>query len=308
MRITDIAGPCFAVVSLLACGGGEPPPPPPPSVPVVALPAAPATPPAPPTPPAGEHWFTAEAAAHLRLTRPIAPEGYSVAAVVDLDEQHRAQMHSVHSGVVASIAVKPSQRVKKGDVLLTIDRGARVMEPIRSLMDGEIASIQVGQGDAVAGADKDPRGATPLALVVDLDSVMVTATTLPPGVMVGADALFWTESYASRLWAGKLASVSSDRRQLRCPMLNMDHLLRPGMRGRLDLVLHAPLPVEGVQIPRSAILPGSTAVLVKSPPAPDGRVRFVETRVTTTFDGGAPYVLVTGITKDSEILWDASQS
>jgi hypothetical protein len=242
------------------------------------------------------------------LTKPIAPEAYSVAAMVDLDEQHRAQMHSVHSGVVASIAVKPAQRVKKGDVLLTIDRGARVMEPIRSLMDGEIAAIEVGQGDAVAGADKDPRSATLLVVVVDLDGVIVTATTLPPGVLIGTDALFRTESYASRVWSGKLTSISSDRRQLRCPMMNMDHLLRPGMRGMLDLVLHAPLPVEGVQIPRSAILPGSTAVLVKSSPAPDGRVRLIETRVTTTFDGGAPYVVVTGITKDSEILWDASQS
>jgi multidrug efflux pump subunit AcrA (membrane-fusion protein) len=258
-------------------------------------------------PPPGEHRLTAAAAASIGTGHPNPPTALSVAAQVDLDEHHRAPVHAARSGIVGEIYVIAGQRVKKGTMLFSISHGRLPAEPVRALIDGEIDALDVHLGDAVTGAETSGKDATRLAAVVDLDEAIVVAAP-PPGTLLGATSDFVADAYSNRVYEGKVSFVAPDGQKLQVRMQNADHLLRPGMRG--TLMVHLPeqwkLPVEGVEVPRSALVSGASRVLVKRPPAPDGQVPFVETPVTIAFDGGGRAVVVTGLPKDAVIAWNAA--
>jgi multidrug efflux pump subunit AcrA (membrane-fusion protein) len=291
------------LATLAACAG-DPPLPPAPLTVAVPVPAAPSSV---PSPPPGEHWLTASAAAGIGTEHAAAVASLSVAAHVDLDEHHRATVHAARSGVVAAIPVRPGQRVKKGDLLFSISHAALPAEPVRALIEGEIDSIDVHLGDAVTGAEASGKEATKLGAVVDLSQVIVVAVP-PPSSLLGARAEFSPEAYPNRRYDGAVTFIAPDGQKLQVRMENPDHALRPGMHGSLSVQLpeHAPLPFEGVVVPRSALVGGASRVLVKGEPTPDGHVSFVETPVTIAFDGGGPTVVVTGLTKGAEFVWRAA--
>jgi biotin carboxyl carrier protein len=288
-RSTPLAA---ALVAVVACGGRATPS-------AASVPAtidvcpsqAPVAAPIPPAAP-GERWLTAAQASSVRFVEPWAPTGWYLAAAIDVDEQHVARVHSLHSGTVASIAVQPETRVKRDDVLLTIDDGSHAPKPVRSPIAGEVTAISVKMGDGVAGTDRDPRGATLLVVVNDVSDVIATAGSVPPGVLVGSPVELRVDAYPNRVFMTAVGWIELDHSRFGCHISNPDHSLSPGTHGTL-FVAQAGLP--GLLVPRAAIVPGRSSVLLKTSAQPAGRVVVVETPVTIVFDGGAGPVRVSGL-------------
>lgn len=80
--------------------------------------------------------------------RPVKPVASAPRPVVAAPAAGASALKAPLPGTIVSIDVKPGDRVKKGDMLLTLE-AMKMKNAIRSDIDGVIADVHVNQGDLV---------------------------------------------------------------------------------------------------------------------------------------------------------------
>jgi biotin carboxyl carrier protein len=247
--------------------------------------------------PAGEHWVAAADADKVKQT-PALPASEAPVVVIDarvmLDELRTARVHAPRAGTVHEVVASPGQAVKKGAALLVVDTASGPVT-LKAPIAGQVVLVGTAQSSKV-DETRD------LVVVSDLDRVIVAADNMPLGIAGGAHASFAIPSPANRSYELVLAGISPDVPHLRGALQNADHTLQPGDTGTLSIVKRD---APGFVVPRTALLPGGHAVLVRRGNAPDGRARFVETPVTVGFDAGGPVLAVEGLGKTDSVVVDA---
>ncbi len=154
------------------------------------------------------------------------------------------------SGKLYDIKVNEGDKVEKGSVIALIDRDvtglefklAEVTSPIR----GVISGIYLDKGAEVGSASPSPSMGTPLAGVVNMDTVIVTADVIEKDiskVKLRQKANLKVEAYPDREFYGMVTLVSPildslfHSASIEISIPNLDHLLRPGMFAEIDLVV-----------------------------------------------------------------------
>jgi len=290
---------------LIACAASPAAPP----LATAAMPPAaapcPSTPPI-PAPPPGERWVPSASAARVQTGHLSEAKGFFLAAHVALDERQLARVYAIRSGIVESLDAPVGKRVHKGERLLTLETAHPMGKvAVASPIDGEVLSIGAVLGDAIAGVDVDPRGATQLAVVAELDRLLIVSDRAPPFAARGATAEFRTPRLPNKLYQMRVEAVAADDSRVRGAVDVPDRALRVGEAGSLHIEGPG---ASGFSLPRAARLPGEPAVLVRrGDGAPPGYVRYVELPVTVTFDGGGPFVAVLGPEPQDDVVLRARE-
>jgi multidrug efflux pump subunit AcrA (membrane-fusion protein) len=216
------------------------------------------------------------------------------------------------SGKLVAIKIREGDRVKKDQVVALIDRDitglqfelAETVSPV----EGIVGKVYLDKG---ATANPDPGMGTPLAQVLNLDSVkiiiQVTENDLPK-VKLNQKAKIKVDAYPDREFYGSITLVSPTLNSLtrtvssEITISNLNHLLKPGMFAEVDLIIGKTENL--ILIPRYTILTetGKKKVFViKNGKAEE---RWIETGFS---DGGLTYIK-SGLTPlDSLITLGQSQ-
>ncbi|HVP36794.1 MAG TPA: efflux RND transporter periplasmic adaptor subunit [Terriglobales bacterium] len=200
------------------------------------------------------------------------------------------------SGKLVEMKVKEGDRVRKDQVVALIDRDITGMDfklaETISPVEGIVGKVYLDKGAHVS----EPGGGsgTPLAQILNLDSVkiviQVTEEDLPK-VRLGQRAKIKVDAYPDRAFSGAITLVSPTLDNLartantEITIPNPNHLLKPGMFARVDLITNSPENL--ILVPRYTVLTeaGKKRVyVVKNGKAEE---RTVETGFS---DGGFTYV------------------
>lgn len=170
----------------------------------------------------------------------------------------QVNVFSTVPGKIQEILVVEGERVKKDQKLITIDRSEAGMTfsptPIESTIDGLVKQVYVEIGDYIS-----PQ--MPLLQVIDMDVVEVVVH-IPERdisrISVGLRAEIEVVSYPKRVFRGKVDELSpvvepiSRTREARIRISNESHVLKPGMFGKVRIVLRRS--GEAILIPVAALV------------------------------------------------------
>jgi multidrug efflux pump subunit AcrA (membrane-fusion protein) len=202
------------------------------------------------------------------------------------------------SGKLVEIKIKEGQRVKKDQVVALIDRDIIGVEfklaETTSPVEGIVGKVFLDKGAEVNPPSPGPGMGTPLAQILNLDSVkiviQVTEADLPK-VKLSQKAKIRVDAYPDKEFYGVTTLISptlnsvtrSAAAEITIP--NLNHLLKPGMFAEVDLITGKT--EELILVPRHTILTeaGKKKVFVIK----DGKAeeRWVETGFS---DGGLTYI------------------
>ena len=226
-------------------------------------------------------------------TTPYTPILNYIGEVKGIEE---IQIFPKASGKLVEMKVKEGDRVRKDQVVALIDRDITGMDfklaETISPVEGIVGKVYLDKGAHVS----EPGGGsgTPLAQILNLDSVkiviQVTEEDLPK-VRLGQRAKIKVDAYPDRAFSGAITLVSPTLDNLartantEITIPNPNHLLKPGMFARVDLITNSPENL--ILVPRYTVLTeaGKKRVyVVKNGKAEE---RTVETGFS---DGGFTYV------------------
>jgi len=226
-------------------------------------------------------------------TTPYTPILNYIGEVKGIEE---IQIFPKASGKLVEMKVKEGDRVRKDQVVALIDRDITGMDfklaETISPVEGIVGKVYLDKGAHVS----EPGGGsgTPLAQILNLDSVkiviQVTEEDLPK-VRLGQRAKIKVDAYPDRVFSGAITLVSPTLDNLartantEITIPNPNHLLKPGMFARVDLITNSPENL--ILVPRYTVLTeaGKKRVyVVKNGKAEE---RTVETGFS---DGGFTYV------------------
>ena len=171
--------------------------------------------------------------------------------VDNIEAQDDAQIYPKVSGKVIEKIKEEGSTVKKGDVLLYIDRDevgfTFEKAPVETPMDGMVGRVYVDKGTNVT-----PQ--TPVALVIDIDKVEIKLD-IPekyiPLVSLDQFAEIAVDAYPEEIFRGKVTKISpvldleTRTAPIEITVPNEHHQLKPGMFARVRLILeqHKQVPV-----------------------------------------------------------------
>ncbi|MDI6807938.1 MAG: efflux RND transporter periplasmic adaptor subunit [Candidatus Eisenbacteria bacterium] len=154
------------------------------------------------------------------------------------------------SGKVAEMKIREGSMVRKNQVVALIDRDIPGLEfelaETISPVDGVVGKVLVDKGAEVGSASQGPAMGTPLAQILNMDSVKIVIQVLEqdlPRIRLGQKARIRVDAYPDREFYGAVTLVSPTLNNLtrtasaEITMPNRNHLLRPGMFPDIDLIL-----------------------------------------------------------------------
>ena len=157
--------------------------------------------------------------------------------------QTQVNIFSTVPGKIQDIPVVEGEGVKKDQRLVTIDRSEAGMTfsptPIESTIDGLVKQVYVEIGDYIS-----PQ--MPLLQVIDMDVVEVVVH-IPERdigrISLGLRAEVGVASYPGKIFRGRVDELSpvvepiSRTREARIRIDNPDHVLKPGMFGKVKIII-----------------------------------------------------------------------
>jgi len=163
--------------------------------------------------------------------------------VDDIKAQDEAQIYPKVNGKILEKLKEDGAEVQKGDVIAYIDRDDVGLQfekaPVESPLAGIIGRVYVDKGTSVT-----PQ--TPVALVVDIDSVKIDLD-IPekylPQISIGQDAIISVDAYPEEKFKGNVIKISpvvdlsTRTAPIEIKIPNKEHRLKPGMFARVQLVL-----------------------------------------------------------------------
>jgi membrane fusion protein (multidrug efflux system) len=180
-------------------------------------------------------------------------------------------------GKVKEIRVKEGDRVKKGDVLLYIDRSEAGLTfaptPVEATIDGIVKRVM-----AEIGAYSTPQ--TPLLQIIDMDTVEFVVHVPEQYIYKihkGLRGEIGVVAYPGRKFSGEVTKLSpvvdpiSRTEEVRLRIPNQEHNLKPGMFGEARILIR--IKKDTVIIPLQAVIErdGKNVVFVVS----DGKAHEV---------------------------------
>jgi multidrug efflux pump subunit AcrA (membrane-fusion protein) len=201
------------------------------------------------------------------------------------------------SGKLVEMKVKEGDRVKKDQVVALIDRDITGMDfklaETISPVEGVVGKVYLDKGAQVS-EPSGGGGGTPLAQILNLDSVkiviQVTEEDLPK-VKLGQRAKIRVDAYPDREFSGAITLVSPTLNSLartastEITIPNPNHLLKPGMFARVDLITSNAENL--ILVPRYTVLTESGKKKVYVVRNGKAEERIIETGFS---DGGLTYV------------------
>ena len=213
------------------------------------------------------------------------------------------------SGKLHDIRVKRGDRVKKGSVIALVDRDITGLEfklaEVTSPIHGVISDIYLDKGAEVSSASPGPSMGTPIARVVSMDTVIVTADVIEKDISkveLGQKAHTRVDAYPDTQFYGVVTLVSptldslTHSASMEITTSNLDYLLKPGMFAEIELIVGKTENL--ILIPRYTILieAGKKKVfLIKEGKAQE---RWVETGFS---QGGLTYIK-SGLTPQDSLV------
>jgi len=138
--------------------------------------------------------------------------------------------------------VKKGDRVRKNQVLLTVDRdetGAKYRPyPVKAPLSGLVASIEDDRGALVTAQQ-------PVAVIIDIDRVKVKTSVIEADlgkIKKGIRARVMVDTFPDKVFVGTLTRIDpvldelSHTANIEITLDNPDHLLLPGMFAKVELV------------------------------------------------------------------------
>ena len=191
--------------------------------------------------------------------------------VGDIKAEDEAIIYPKVSGKIIEKLVKEGESVKKGDILVYIDRDEVGFQfekaPVESSIDGIVGRVYVDIGASVSIQ-------TPVALIVNMDIVKVKINIVEidlPKIEVGQLAEVYVDAYTGEVFKGVVERVSpvvdltSRTAVAEISIPNADYRLKSGMFARIKILVDEKEDV--LIIPRDAIIRENSsyyAFIVKS--------------------------------------------
>jgi len=176
----------------------------------------------------------------------------------DIEAKERIEVYPRVSGKIIKKNVIEGDRIKKGETIALIDRDEPGFKfepaPVDSLLAGIVGRVYVDLGAKVT-----PQ--TPVALIVDMDSVKVKVDVVErdlPKIKIGQEAQIRMDAYPEQVFKGKICKISPvvDLESRTAPVeiliSNPNHLLKPGMFARATIVTKENK--DTLIIPRDALI------------------------------------------------------
>jgi membrane fusion protein (multidrug efflux system) len=224
--------------------------------------------------------------------------------VGDIKGQDEAMVYPKVSGKISEKLKEDGAKVRKGDVLATIDRDEVGLKfekaPVESPLSGVVGRVYVDRGASVS-----PQ--TPVALVVNMDRVRVRLDVPEkylPGISLDQSAELSVDAWAGQVFTGKVFKISPivdlDTRtapvEIRAD--NPERKLQPGMFSRVRLVLEKKKDV--ILVPREAVLGRAPETMIYVVEGGVARQRNVTTGIR---DGGEVEIVRGAEAGEQVVVW-----
>ncbi|MBN1870995.1 MAG: efflux RND transporter periplasmic adaptor subunit [Candidatus Omnitrophica bacterium] len=178
--------------------------------------------------------------------------------VGDIKGEDEAMVYPKVTGKVIEELVKEGDKVKKGDALVNIDRDEVGFQfekaPVESPIDGIVGRLYIDRGTAVSTQ-------TPIAFIADMDTVKIEVNVAErdlPKIKEGQSSAIKVDAYPGEVFEGVVDRVSpvvdltSRTALIEVKIPNDDHRLRPGMFGRITILIIEK--ENALIVPRDAIV------------------------------------------------------
>jgi len=178
--------------------------------------------------------------------------------VGDIKAEEEVDVYPKVTGKVIEELAKEGDSIKKGDILVYIDRDEVGFEfqkaPVESPIDGVVGRVYVDIGTSVS-----PQ--TPVGLVVNMDAVKVKLDVVErdlPKIKVGQLAKVQVDAYPDEVFEGRVEWVSpvvdlaSRTAPVEIRIPNSNHRLKSGMFARIKILTREHKDI--LIIPRDAII------------------------------------------------------
>ncbi len=176
---------------------------------------------------------------------------------IEADKQVNLIAKLMMPGKLIRNVLKEGDLVRKNQVVSWVDRdevGAKAPPyPVKSPISGVVSKILSDPGDVIVAQ-------LPVAVVVDINKVIVKTSVIEKDfgkMRTGLIARVQTQTYPEKVFEGKVTEIAptldqfSHTANIEIKIPNRDHLLRPGMYAKIQLVVASK--ENATIIPKSAV-------------------------------------------------------
>ena len=172
-----------------------------------------------------------------------------ISCVGNIAGQEMVTLMSKIPGKIDSFLVKEGNKVKKGDVLVLIDRDIEGMKyekaSIKSPIDGMVIKKFLDKGSQVEPS-VSPIMRVPVIMVANIDRIKVLVNVSEKylgRLKEKAEAKIKVDAYPNEAFLGKITRIApmvnlaTRTSEVEIRILNKEHQLKPGMFARVDIIL-----------------------------------------------------------------------
>jgi multidrug efflux pump subunit AcrA (membrane-fusion protein) len=188
----------------------------------------------------------------------------TISCIGTIDAQEKVTLMSKVPGKINAFLVKEKDIVKKGDVLVLIDRDIEGMKyknsSIKSPIDGMVMKKFLDEGSQVEPS-VNPLMRVPVVMVANLDSVKVLVNVSEKylgRLKENSEADVKIDAYPDRVFHGKvvriapLVDVATRTAEVEIKISNKEHKLTPGMFARVAIIVEKK--ANAITVPIKAVL------------------------------------------------------
>ena len=172
-----------------------------------------------------------------------------ISCVGNIAGQEVVTLMSKVPGKIDSFLVKEGDKVKKGDVLVLIDRDVEGMKYekalIKSPIDGMVVKKYLDKGSQVEPS-ANPMMRIPVIMVANIDTVKVLANVSEKylgRLKENAEARVEVDAYPDEVFVGEitriapLVDLATRTSEVEIRIANREHRLKPGMFARVNIII-----------------------------------------------------------------------
>ena len=172
-----------------------------------------------------------------------------ISCVGNIAGQEMVTLMSKVPGKIDNFLVKEGDKVKKGDVLVLIDRDVEGMKYekalIKSPIDGMVVKKYLDKGSQVEPS-ANPMMRIPVIMVANIDTVKVLANVSEKylgRLKENAEARVEVDAYPDEVFVGEitriapLVDLATRTSEVEIRIANREHRLKPGMFARVNIII-----------------------------------------------------------------------
>lgn len=191
----------------------------------------------------------------------------------DIHGYNEVKIYAKVAGKLSKKIKQEGEEVKQDEVIALINRDEEVLKfsdaEVKSPIDGIITMYFIGLGDAVFPAQPMPR--EPVASVANIDKVKVIVYVSEDNISKinkGQNADIYVDAYPNKVFKGIVKETAaalhplSRKLKVEIEVENLQHLLKPGMFAKVDIItkLHSNV----LTVPKIAVLESKEVFIIKN--------------------------------------------